>query len=99
MNAQKNNGRSMNSAKLIAATLLIFSATTMPTATSGATTSSETKKSEKKSELKTYKVMLSKSDKSTNRDVYITAKTSSDAREQAKDANPGWKVELVTEVK
>lgn len=51
------------------------------------------------SEIKTFKVVLSKSDKGSNREVYIQAKDSSQAREIAKDQNPGWQVEMVSEVK
>ena len=49
--------------------------------------------------VKTYKVVLSKSDMGSNREVYIQAKDSSEAREIAKDQNPGWQVEMVSEVK
>jgi len=49
--------------------------------------------------VKTYKVVLSKSDKGSNREVYIQAKDSSDARDIAKDQNPGWTVEMVSEEK
>jgi len=51
------------------------------------------------SDVKTYKVVLSKSSESTNRTVYIQARDSSQARQIAKDQNPGWQVELVTEEK
>jgi len=50
-------------------------------------------------EVKTYKVTLSKSDEGKNRTVYIQAKDSAEARETAKEQNPGWRVENVSEVK
>lgn len=49
--------------------------------------------------VKTYKVVLSNPQKSTNREVYIQAPTSSDAGKIAKEQNPGWTVVTVTEVK
>jgi hypothetical protein len=48
---------------------------------------------------KKYKVTLSKSDQGHNRTVYIDATDSSEARQTAKDQNPGWQVEDVSQVK
>lgn len=50
-------------------------------------------------QVKTYKVTLSKNSESTNREVFIQARDSSEARKTAKAQNVGWEVLLVTEVK
>jgi hypothetical protein len=50
-------------------------------------------------DVKTYKVVLSKSSESKNRTIYVQARDSSEARQIAKDQNPGWQVELVSESK
>lgn len=50
-------------------------------------------------DVRTYKVTLTKSSESTNREAFIQARDSGEARRIAKDQNPGWDVLLVTEVK
>lgn len=51
------------------------------------------------SAVKTYKVTLSKNSESKNRDLFLQARDSSEARKTAKSQNPGWEVLLVSEIK